>query len=435
MLQVFSKSIKNSELRSKILLTLFVIILYRLMASIPFININSDALAANLNTQTGTLLSTLNAFAGRGLTNLSIVAIGIYPYINASIIIQLLTKAIPHFEELSKEGAFGRQKLGLYTQWLTLPISIVQAFSVYLLFRNSDLVYAMNTLEIITLITSVTAGTFILMWLGGKITDFGIANGVSILIFVGIVSGFANSFASIYNYIIALGSTQLLITAAIIIIAVLAIISLVILINEGLRKIPIENAVSNNFTQTSYVSKSFFPIKINQTGVMPIIFASALLVVPTFLGSTLSTSTNLSVRSIGEWLTNYYTPTGSTISIYYIFTLFLLIFAFTYFYTSMAYNPAETADQLKKAGNYIPGVRPGNDTQKYIGYVVNRLNFAGGVFLGLVAIMPYIIQNFWGVQFLAIGGTGLLIIVSVSLETIRQLEAQVISKDYELVTV
>lgn len=435
MLKIFKKSLANPELRSKIFLTLFVIMIYRLMASIPFNSINTDVLAQSLDTQTGTILSTLNAFAGSGLTNLSIAAVAIYPYINASIIVQLLTKAIPHFEELSKEGAFGKQKLNMYTQWLTLPIAIVQAFSIYLLFINSDLIFSVNLLEIITLVMSITAGTFTLMWLGGKITDHGIANGVSILIFVSIVAGFVNSFASIYNYVTTIGSTQLLIVGAVIIISVISIISLVILINEGLRKIPIENAVSNNYSQQSYVSKSFFPVKINQTGVMPIIFASALLVVPTFVGSSLATSSNTILRETGLWLSRYYTPTGTTISIYYILTLFLLIFAFTYFYTSMAYNPKDTAEQLKKSGNYIPGVRPGIDTQKYISYVVNRLNFAGGVFLGLIAILPFIIQNIWGLQFLAIGGTGLLIIVSVSLETIRQLEAQVISKDYELVTV
>ena len=419
MFGLFSSAFKLPEVRKKILFTLFILVLFRLLSHVPMPGVDFKALYSLL--QGNNLLGLLNLFSGGGLQNFSIVTLGLGPYINASIIIQLLTMVFPKFEELSKEGAAGRETLNQYTRMLTVPLSLVQSYSVYFILKSQGVIGTLSVENITTLFITMTAGTMLLVWLGEMLTEYGVGNGISMLIFVGIVSRLPQSFARTAATATTQGFSNILIFAALAIVVIAA----VVVVNEGTRNIPIEYArrVRGSFQSGT----NYLPLKINQAGVIPIIFAVSLILLPSVVGRYLSALSDARLQNIGSFLINHF----QSASVLYNVVYFFLVMGFTYFYTAVQFNPDKIADEIKKNGGFIPGIRPGKPTSEYLNRVLTRITLAGAVFLGFIAILPSIVQNFTNVTTLTVGGTSLLIVVSVVLETIRQLESLVEVRSYE----
>jgi preprotein translocase subunit SecY len=354
------------------------------------------------------------------LANFSIMSLGLTPYINASIIFQLLTHVVPKLEELSKEGDYGREKINQYTRILTVPLAAMQSFGMFTLLKNQGIIPSLSVVAMIGLIATMVAGAMFSIWLGELITQYGVSNGISFLIFAGIVARLP----------VVLGQSLAIITPAdimkIILFAVLSIIiiGLIVFMNEATRQIPINYARRVGRTG---ISASYIPLRLNQAGVIPIIFAVSLVLLPSLVAQFLATSANPGLAQFALTLSINFDPN----TFLYNATYFLLVFGFTYFYTAIVFNPEKIAENLKKSGGFIPGIRPGSQTTKYLSGVLNRITLVGATFLGLVAVMPSLFQNVIGVANLAIGGTGVLIVVSVILEMTRELEAQLVMKRYE----
>lgn len=410
---------KIPEIRNKILFTLFIIFIFRILSHIPVPTVDVNSVRAFI--QNNQLLGLFDLFSGGGLKNFSIVTLGLAPYINASIIVQLFTTIIPSLEELSKEGEYGKEKISQYTKLLTFPISIAQSFGFYSLLKAQGVLPALNALDTITVVASMVAGTYILLWFGDLVTEKGLGNGISLLIFVGIVAALPET---LYRFIYLL-TPETIFNALIFAAATLAVIGSVVMVNEGVKNIPLEYGRRAN-TGSSRVNSSL-PLKVNQVGVIPVIFAASLVLIPSFLGSSLITSENTLFRDLGFFFNTNFQQN----SFLYNFVMFVLVVLFTYFYTSVQFNPEKIADDVKKRGGFIPGIRPGLNTSSYLKSVINKITLGGGVFLGLIAILPYIIQSFIGFSTFALGGTSILIIVSVVLDTLRKMESMVVTRKYD----
>jgi len=416
--QFYQKAVKSPEIRKKVIITALILVVFRLIAHIPAAGIDRTSLAALF--LGSPLLSLLDIFSGGTLANFSIMALGLNPYINASIILQLLTYVIPSLEELSKEGEFGQEKINQYTRILTVPLSAFQAFAMYSLLRNQQVISNLNVLALIALVLTMTAGSMIAVWLGELITEYGIGNGISFLIFAGIIARLPVTFGQ--SITIVQASDLLKILAFVVMSTV--VVGLIVFMNEATRKIPINYARQR--TKLGALS-SYLPLRLNQAGVIPIIFAVSLVLVPSFLGQFLSGMKNPQVAQIASTVARSFTPQ----SLVYNLTYFVLVVGFTYFYTAVVFNPEKIAENLQKNGGFIPGIRPGTQTIKYLASVLNRVTLVGALFLGFIAILPSIFQNFVGVANLAVGGTGILIVVSVVLEISRDLESQLVMKKYD----
>ena len=421
-LNPFINAFKIPTLRRKILITVLILFLYRVIAHIPIGGVNltqlKDLFAGN------EFLGLLDIFSGGTLANFSVIALGLNPYINASIIMQLLTMVFPKLEQLSKEGEQGRQKINQYTRYLTVPLAILQAVGVYTLLRRSGLVEVTTPIEILTIIVGLVAGTMITVWLGELLTEYGIGNGISLLIFAGIVARapvvlFQTAKVIDQQQIINLlifGAVAILITAAI------------VFINEGRRQILVQYARRySGGRQSVAANHTYLPLRVNQAGVIPIIFAVSLVLIPSFGGQFLSQMTQPQLQGIGRWLAANFNAN----SVYYNLVYFGLVLGFTYFYTAVIFNPTKIADEIKKYGGFIPGIRPGTATASFLSYILNRITLAGGVFLGLIAIIPSFLSQWTGLTTLAVGGTSLLIVVSVILDSAKQFESQMIERNYE----
>lgn len=410
---------KIPEIRNKILFTLFIIFIFRILSHIPVPTVDVNSIRAFI--QNNQLLGLFDLFSGGGLKNFSIVTLGLAPYINASIIIQLFTTVIPSLEELSKEGEYGREKINQYTKFLTFPISILQSFGFYSLLKSQGVLPSLNTLDTITVVASMVAGTYILLWIGDLVTEYGLGNGISLLIFVGIVASLPET---IYRFIYLL-TPETILSALVFLAATVLIVASVVMVNEGVKNVPLEYG-RKAATGNSRVASSL-PLKVNQVGVIPVIFAASLVLIPSFLGSSLVSSNNSTFRDFGYFLSNNFQNT----SFIYNLVMFILVVAFTYFYTFIQFNPEKIADDVKKRGGFVPGIRPGQNTTAYLKSLINKITLGGGVFLGLIAILPYIIHSFIGFNTFALGGTSLLIIVSVVLETVRKIDSMVVTRKYE----
>ena len=428
------QAFRSPDLRRRILVVLGLLIVFRFMAHVPVPVPDNAALSNFLKTvfNSNKILGFANLFSGGALTNFSIIMMGVGPYINASIIIQLLTQVVPRFETLSKEGEMGRRKLNQYTRILTLPLAIIQSFGMVFLVQQSskqitgtDLIGHPNFVQWLLMIATITGGTMLLMWLGEIITEKGVGNGISLLIFSGIIARLptsAGQFASL-----ASGDTSKLITLIFYLVGILAVIAFVVLLNEGTRNIPVSYAKRTRGDRVYAGVDTHLPLRVITAGVIPIIFALAFLSVPGLLGQVLTNAKTPWVAAVAHHLSTWF-ASGSLI---YSVSYFVLVVAFTYFYTSVVFNPGDIAENLQKQGGFIPGIRPGNQTASYLKRVINRITLAGAVGLGIIAILPFIIQAFTKSQVLTFGGTSLLIVVSVALETLKQLEAQVITTSYE----
>lgn len=407
------------ELRKKVLFTLFVIFLFRFLAHIPVPGVDIAAIRQYLSQSA--LLGLFDYFSGGGFQNFSIVTLGVSPYINASIIIQLLTVMVPSLEELSKEGDTGREKLNQYTKYLTVPLSLFQAYGVYFLLMQQNVIKSLNSLDLFVLIATLTVGGMILVWIGDLVTEYGIGNGVSLLIFVGIISRLP---MAAYQFVATLDSSNVISALLFVVLAILVIVG-VVLVNEGTRNIPLEYGRRSGGIQRV---TNYLPIKVNQAGVIPIIFAVSVVMIPSLISSPLQASSVAWMQNTGLWLAKNFSFTSAAYNI----TYFLLVVAFTYFYTSVQFDPAKISDDIKKRGGFVPGVRPGIATTNYLRGVITRITLAGALFLGLIAVMPFLIQHsIGGSGSYTLGGTGLLIVVSVVLETVRQIEALLVTKNYD----
>ena len=414
-----SSILRNTEIRNKILFTLFIIFIFRILSHVPVPGINIASVKDFVNSSQ--LLGMFDIFSGGGLKNFSIVTLGLAPFINASIIIQLFTTLIPSLEELSKEGETGRDKLSEYTKYLTLPIAIVQSFGIYALFKSQNVIQDLLPFDLAILIVSMVAGTYILLWISDLLTEKGLGNGVSLLIFIGIVSTLPSS---IYNFYSILDSETIL-NAIFFACSFLAIIASVVYVNEGVKNIPLEYGKRVSVGGSRVLSS--LPLKVNQVGVIPVIFAISIVLLPSLIAAPLSTSEKPYLKDLGVFLTQNFQST----SFLYNFLTFVLVVAFTFFYTSIQFNPEKISEDIKKRGGFIPGIRPGLNTTTYLKNIINKITLGGGLFLGLIAVMPYLVHLFVGFTSFAVGGTSLLIVVSVVLETFRKIDSLVVSKKYQ----
>ncbi|MBI4039815.1 preprotein translocase subunit SecY [Candidatus Daviesbacteria bacterium] len=414
-------SFKIKALRKKILITAFIIVIFRVAAHIPVggvdLNALKDLFASNQ------LLGLLDIFSGGTLANFSIISLGLNPYINDSIIFQLLTMVFPKLEALSKEGEYGREKINLYTRYLTVPLAIVQGIGMFTLLKNQGVIYQITPLGVFTIIASITAGTIFLMWLGELITEYGIGNGISLLIFVGIV---ARAPVVLTQTASTLDQQQILNLLVIGVMAV-AVTAGIVFVNEGRRQILVQYARRFLGGREVGGASTYLPLRVNQAGVIPIIFAVSLVLIPTFAGQYLSQLPQAGLQSVGRLLVENFQVSSIT----YNLTYFLLIIGFTYFYTAVIFNPTKIADQLKESGAFIPGIRPGSATVAYLNYILNRVTLAGAIFLGIVAILPSVASTITGISTIVIGGTGLLIVVSVIMDTAKEFESKLVERNYE----
>jgi preprotein translocase subunit SecY len=423
MLAKLQQIYKAKDIRNNILFVLALLIVFRIAAHIPVPGVNvidlQEYFAGNQ------VLGMLNLFSGGAMQNFSIVMLGVGPYITASIIFQLLVMIVPKLEALSKEGDYGRQKINQYTRLLTIPLALVQGYSFIRLLSsqtNGRLLADITSMQLIATLVIVTAGTIFLMWLGELITEKHIGNGVSLLIFAGIVSGLPQS---LRNTLIAVDNTMVL---NLIIFAIIALITIaaIVLITEGTRNIPVSYARHVVGQKNVGGVKTHLPIKVNQAGVIPIIFAISVIIFPPMVAQFF-------IRSQVDWIANFSQWTIDIFAnqtFYAIFYFFMVVF-FTYFYTSVIFKPTEIAENLQKQGGFIPGIRPGSHTASYLGSTMNKVVFAGAIFLGLIAILPLVVGPMTGVATISLGGTSLLITVAVVIETVKQIDAQLVMRDYE----
>lgn len=412
---------KIPELKKRILFTAGIFVVFRFVAHIPVPGINVAALRQLFSSSQ--LLGLLDIFSGGTLANFSIMALGLNPYINASIILQLLTMVVPRLEALSKEGEYGRGKINQYTRLITVPLAAVQALGMYALLKNQQIIGSLSPLSLIGLVISMTAGTIFLMWLGELITENGIGNGISMLIFAGIVGRFPIAIGQTLSVTQAENFFNITVFSAM----SLAVIAAIVIINEATRKIRIQYARRISGNKMYGGQSTYLPLKINQAGVIPIIFAVSLILLPSMMGNFLAGAPNLLVAKVARGIATVFNPGGFV----YNLTYFLLVVGFTYFYTAVIFNPEKISDEIKKYGGFIPGIRPGSHTADYLSKILTRITLAGAIFLGLVAILPSIAQNLTSISTLTLGGTGILIVVSVILETTKQLEAMMVMRSYE----
>lgn len=420
-LKTLSNSVKSPEIRNKILFTLGVFLVFRFLAHVPVAGVDVRQLK-NIFSQ-NQFLGLLDIFSGGTLANFSIMALGLNPYINASIIFQLLGFVFPKLQELQKEGESGRRKINQYTRFLTVPLALLQAVAMYALLRNQGVITVLSPLALISFILTMTAGTMLLVWLGELITERGVGNGVSILIFAGIVGRIPVTLGQTLSTVTAENAFNILIFAAVGIVVIAAII----IINEATRQITVHYARRVRGNNVTGAQATHLPLRLNQAGVIPIIFAVSLVLLPSLLGNYLVVSKNNVLSMIGTALTTWLNPTSIPYNVIY----FLLVVGFTFFYTAVVFNPKKIAEDIQKSGGFIPGVRPGTPTAKYLNYILTRITLVGAVFLGLIAIMPEIIRSLTGVQTLLLGGTSILIVVSVVLETYKSIEANMVMRNYE----
>ncbi|HLW15742.1 MAG TPA: preprotein translocase subunit SecY [Actinomycetota bacterium] len=427
MLRAFVNAWKVKDLRYKILFTLFIIGIYRLGAHIPLPGVDIAQLHAleRQASQSGGIYSLINLFSGKALTQMAVFALGIMPYITSSIIMQLLTVVIPRLEALQKEGELGQKKITQYTRYMTVVLALLQSLGIIVTANNGtlfggairDLFPHLTVGRTFLIVLTLTAGTSLIMWLGETITQRGIGNGMSLLIFASIIAGMPGNATALWasagpgkgTVFIALG---------------LLIVVAVVLVEQAQRRIPVQYAKRVVGRKTYGGASTYIPMKVNQAGVIPIIFASSLLYLPVLASTIIHNA----------WLTRFVDSNLSNqnhISWWYVGSYFVLIIFFTYFYTAITFNPADVADNMKKYGGFIPGIRPGKPTSDYLSHILTRITLPGAMFLGAIAVLPFIAQGAWKVSSFPFAGTAVLIMVGVALETMKQIESQLMMRHYE----
>ena len=437
MIQTIRNAWKVPELRKKLLFTIFALLIFRLGAAVPVPYIDTNALSTYLTSRSGTIFDLINAMSGSAFSMATVFALSIQPYINSSIIIQLLTVAIPALERLAKEGGEeGRKKIASITRYATVAIALLQGFGYYSMIKYYDLLDLGTVPAVwagIVIVLSFTAGSAFLMWLGEQITEFGVGNGISIILFAGIVSrvpqlvmtmytGVRNNFAGVSGE----GLFNLPWWGAILIVlAMLALIVFIVFISNAERRIPVQYAKRVVGRKMYGGQSTHIPMKVNMSGVMPVIFAQSIASLPATIGAFIPSS--------GTEGTFWYKVLAifDSNGVFYSVVYFLLILGFSYFYAGMSFNPVEVANNLKKNGGFIPGFRPGKPTADFITKVLNKITLFGALYLAVIALAPIVTANIIGIGSLAIGGTSVIIVVGVALETVKALEAQMLMRHYK----
>ncbi len=411
------------DLRNSILLVLLALVVFRIGAHLPIAGIDPTALKKFF--AQNQFLGLLNIFSGGGLENFSIMMLGVGPYITASIIIQLLTMILPRLEEISKDGEAGQRKINQYTRYLTVPLAAIQAYGFITVLRNQgggQLVGQLDPWQLTVSIFTVTAGTIFLMWLGELISEKKIGNGISLLIFAGIVASVPTQ---LQQLIATFDKTQIFSVIAFVVVALITVVGVVV-VTEAQRNIPVQYARMMRGFRSLGGATSNLPLRLLQAGVIPIIFAISVILFPPMIAQFF-------VRSQSDWLVRAAEFTISLFQnqIFYGVAYFVLVFGFTYFYTAVVFKPDQIAENLQKQGGFIPGIRPGNSTVEYLSVTMNRIVLPGAIFLSAIAVLPLAMQLLTGSQLLVIGGTSVLIVVQVVIETVRQINAQLVMRDYE----
>ena len=437
MIQTIKNAWKIPELRKKIMFTVFALLIFRLGSAVPVPFVNTTLLGNYLNNMSGTIFGLMNAMSGGAFATATVFALGVQPYINSSIIIQLLTVAIPALERLQKEGGEeGRKKIAAITRYTTVAIALLQGFGYYTLIKANGLLNlgGMNGVWAgIVIVVSFTAGSAFIMWLGEQITEFGIGNGISIILFAGIVSRVPSMVQTLWlgvtNNISGITGDNVFSLpwwgAVLIVVGMLAIVVFIVFISNAERRLPVQYAKRVVGRKMYGGQSSHIPMKGNMSGVMPIIFAQSIASLPATIGAFAGWDTT--TEGFGGGLMRVFDTAGLLYSVIY----FLLILGFSYFYSTMQFNPIEVANNLKKNGGFIPGFRPGKPTADFIHKVLNKITLFGALYLSVIAIAPIITQNLTGARNLAIGGTSIIIVVSVALETMKALEAQMLMRHYK----
>lgn len=423
-LDIFRNSLKDRELRRKIAIVFLLFLIFRFFVHIPVAGVNVSQLKALFSQNQ--FLGLLDIFSGGTLANFSLMALGLGPYIYASIVFQLLAVVYPKLEALQKEGEYGRQKINQYTRYVTIPLAIVQSFGMYALLKSQNIVSSLNPLDLIAFIATMTAGTLLLMWIGELISEQGIGNGISLLIFAGIVARIPVVIGQLFSTI----TPEDVMNIIIFLILAVAVIGSVVLVNESIRKVPIYYAKRVKGTKLYGGQSTYLPLRLNQAGVIPIIFAISIVLLPSMFANYFVNSSNKVLSALGSFLSINFSPYG----FWYNAVYFITVVGFTYFYTAVIFNPQKVAEEIQKHGGFIPGIRPGKPTASFLNYIITRITLAGALFLGVVAILPNMLKNFTGIQALLIGGTSILIVVSVVIESIKILEAQIQTRNYDKFT-
>lgn len=432
MFNTVQNAFKIKELRNKILMTLLMLVVIRLASQLPVPGVDRDYFANWFAQQTGDAFNFFDAFTGGSFLNMSIIALNITPYITSSIIMQLLTIAIPKLEEMQRDGEDGRKKIASITRYVTVALALIESAAMAVGFGRSGLLENFNALNVILVIAALTAGSAFLMWIGERITENGIGNGISIVLTINILSRVPQDIASLYeqfvkNKSIARGAVSAIIILAIII----GMVVLVIILNDGVRRIPVQYAKKVQGRKMVGGQTTNIPLKVNTGGVIPVIFASSLMQFPVIICSFFNYNGTGVWSQILKGLSsnNWCNPQQPVYSIGLLVYILLVVF-FAYFYTSITFNPLEIADNMKKQGGFIPGIRPGKPTSDYLARILNYIVFIGAIGLIIVCVLPFVFNGLFGAN-VSFGGTSLIIIVSVVLETIKQVESQMLVRNYK----
>lgn len=418
---ILKKIFKDRELRKKTLIVLLLFLVFRFLAHIPVSGVNLNQLKALFDQNQ--FLGLINLLGGGTLANFSVLAVGIGPYIYASIVMQLATQIYPKLEELQKEGEYGKQKINQYTRYMTIPLGILQSVGMYALLRSQGLIANLNPFELFVFIATLLAGTMLILWIGELISEQNIGNGISLIIFAGIVGGLPSSIGQAFSTVTA----DQIMSFAVVGAASFILIAAIVFVTEAVRKVPVIYARRIRGGKSESAQQTFLPLRLNSAGVVPIIFAISIVLLPSLLSNYFIASKNAALSGVGQFLAVNFSSTA----IWYNVVYFLLVFGFTYFYTAIVIDPKKVAEDIQEGGGFIPGIRPGKPTSSYLNYIITRITLVGGLFLGIVAVIPNILQAMTGIQALLVGGTSILIVVSVVIETVKIFQTQLVTKSYE----
>ncbi|MGB7861290.1 MAG: preprotein translocase subunit SecY [Acidimicrobiia bacterium] len=433
MLSIYRNMFKIPDLRAKILFTLAMFGVYRLGTTVPVPGIDLDAVELfQSQQQAGGIYGLLNLFSGGALEQFSVFALGIIPYITASIIMQLLTVVIPRLQALQEEGESGRKVITQWTRYMTVMLALIQSTGFTFLFHSGrftngiDLVPAYSPGRVVLIVLTMTAGTAMVMWLGELITQRGVGNGMSLIIFVSILSQFPFIFGQIWSQTVA---AALPMRFVVIVAVFMVMIVSIIYVDQGQRRIPIQFAKRVRGRRVLGGQSTYIPLKVNTAGVIPVIFATSVLLIPSLIITSIPSDAAW-LQSIFRWVNDNLGAGGLGVSWWYIAILFGLIVFFTYFYTAIQFDPEQQAEMIQRQGGFIPGVRPGRQTAKHLSFILNRITLPGSIFLATIAILPAIAGAVWNIQ-IAFSGVSILIVVGVALETMKQIESQLTMRNYE----
>ena len=412
---------KVKDLRNSVLFVLAMLVVFRLAAHIPIPGVDTTDL--KIFFENNPVLNFVNVFAGGGMENFSIIMMGIAPYITSSIIFQLLAMIVPKLEEMQKEES-GRQKINMWTRYATVPLAALQAFGMLSLLRQSKAITisSFSGFNMVAMIITITAGTIFLMWIGELISEKKIGNGISLLIFAGIVARLPKS---ISQASLTLDQVQITTLVAFTVLAIITVVGVVI-INEGQRNIPVQYARQIRGNRAYGGTNSHLPLRVNMAGVIPIIFAISVVMFPPMIAQYFQHAKTLWIANMSQWIIQVFND-----QLIYAITYFILVFVFTYFYTEVIFHPADIAENLQKQGGFIPGIRPGKHTSDYLSNTTYKIILVGALFLAVIAVLPLVVKAFTGIQSLAIGGTSILIVVSVVIEMVKQIQAQLTMREYD----